>query len=383
MEIVDQHAGVRSPNPQPRHLGVAATLLGGELVDGDLEIADGRITAVGLPGPGRGVAIPGLVDLQVNGYVGVDFAAAGPDDYRRAERALLADGVTAYQPTITSAPQEDLLAALERASRAIAGWVPGGARPIGVHLEGPFLSPTRPGVHPPSAIRDPELQLAELLCQAPVTFMTVAPERPGAPALIRWLRARGVTVACGHSNATYDEAVVGFEAGATAVTHLFNAMRPLRHRDPGIVGAALLHPNVFLGLIADCVHVAPEVLEIVRRLAAKRVYLVTDAVAALGAPDGRYRIGAVDVRRKADRVHDTSGRLGGGLTPLLTCVRGLVEAGGSLAWTVQAASGAPARIIGRPELGSLQKGGWADLVVLDDTLQPLRVFSRGDEAATA
>lgn len=365
--------------PDVRRLGVAAALIGGELVAGDVEIRGGRISAVGLAPSGTGLAIPGLVDLQVNGYAGVDFAAASPAEYRRAERRMLLDGVMAYLPTIITSGEVELTAAVGRARAAIAGWVPGGARPMGIHLEGPFISPERPGVHPRDAIREPDLELAERLVTAPVTFVTLAPERPDALPLIHLLRRRGVTVACGHSDATYEEAVAGFAAGATAVTHLFNAMRPLAHREAGIVGAALLSPGVHIGLVADGVHVAPEVIEIVRRLAGDRTYLVTDAVAAAGAPDGVYRIGDVTIERRGDRVLGLEGQIGGGLTPLLAGVRRLVERRAPLAWAVGAASRVPAALVGEREAGRLAPGAPADLLVVTDDLKPVRVLVGGTD----
>ncbi len=372
-------------NPRPRsgagrvtRLGVSASMINGKLVPGDVEIAGDRIAAVGVPKPGRGLAIPALVDLQVNGYAGVDFAGASPDEYRHAEAALLADGVAAYLPTITSAHEDDLLAALGRAARAIACWHPGGAKPFGVHLEGPFLSAVRRGIHPLEVLRDPDMALAARLFEAgPIILCTLAPELPGALELIRWLRRRGVTVSLGHSDASYAQACAGFEAGASSVTHFFNGMRPLGHRDPGIVAAALLLPRVALGTIADGVHVAPEVLGIVRKVAAQRMYLVTDAVAAARAPDGVYHVGPAEIRSVGGLVHGEQGRVGGGTTPLLADLRSLVEAGAALPWAVRAATSAPANVVGRRGLGRLRPGARADLIVLDDALQLRKVLAGG------
>jgi len=359
-------------------LGVGASLVNGRIVPGDVEIAGARIAAVGVPGPGHGLAIPALVDLQVNGYAGVDFAAASPDDYRRAEAALLADGVAAYQPTIATAQEDELVAALGRAAEAIECWRPGGARPMGVHLEGPFISPVRSGIHPLDAIRQPDMALAARFFEAaPITLWTLAPELPGALELIRWLCGHGVTVSLGHSDASYTEACAGFEAGASSVTHFFNGMRPLGHRDPGIIAATLLQPRVAIGTIADGVHVAAEVLEIVRQVAAPRMYLVTDAVAAARAPDGLYHVGPAEVRSVGGRVFGEQGRIGGGTTPLLAAIRSLVNAGAPLAWAVRAATSFPARVVGRRDLGRLRPGATANLLVVDDNLQLLKVVAGG------
>src|SRR3954471_14290445 len=251
-------------------LGVEAALVDGLLVRGDVEVDDGRIVGVGLGSPGSGVAVPGFVDLQVNGFGGVDFLDADADGYRRAGDALLETGVTAYLPTLITSPEEQLLAALAE--------VPAnGERPrvLGAHLEGPFLSPARLGAHPAAARRDPDVALLDrLLAGGPVRAVTLAPELPGADALIERLLERGVTVSLGHSDASAAQARDAFDRGVRTVTHLFNAMRPLAHRDPGIVGAALAREDVVVQLIADGVHLAPETLQVVWRAAGGRVAVV-------------------------------------------------------------------------------------------------------------
>src|SRR5438552_3434635 len=178
-------------------LGVEAALVDGLLVRGDVEVADGRIVGLGLASPGRGIAVPGFVDLQVNGFGGVDFLEADADGYRRAGDALLETGVTAYLPTFITAPEEQLLSALRRVPE-----LENGPTILGVHLEGPFLSPRRLGTHPDFARRDPDPALLERLLDAgPVRLVTLAPELPGAATLIELLQARGVVVSLGHTDA--------------------------------------------------------------------------------------------------------------------------------------------------------------------------------------
>jgi N-acetylglucosamine-6-phosphate deacetylase len=239
-------------------LGVSAALVDGELLPGDVEIVDGRVAAVGLPGSsGHGIATPGFVDLQVNGYAGVDFSAAGEDEWQSAREALLRDGVTAFQPTFVTAELGEMRTALARMPTADRPAATGsatdtsadpraasddtaGAGMVGAHLEGPFLSPLRPGAHDPSALLAPDLvALEEVLVAGPVSQVTLAPELPGAPDLVDALVARGVTVSCGHTEADAAAAYLAFDRGATAVTHLFNAMRRPEARDPGIAYAAL------------------------------------------------------------------------------------------------------------------------------------------------
>src|SRR5262249_30469155 len=275
----------------PMKLGVQAAFVGGELLPGDVEIAGDRIEVVGLEPAGSGIAVPGFVDVQANGFAGVDFADADTHGYRRAGEALLATGVTAFRPTFITAPEEELAAALAA--------VPGGdigPRVLGAHVEGPFISAARLGAHPAEARRDPDVELMTRLLEAgPVAHVTLAPELPGALELVDLLVSRGVVVACGHSDATAEEAEAAFARGARAVTHPFNAMRPLRPRDPGIAGAALADPDVTVQLIADGAHLADEVVRFVFAAARGRVQLVTDAIAAATLGDGRYRLGRVEV----------------------------------------------------------------------------------------
>ena len=215
-------------------LGVEAALVDGERLRGDVEVVDGRIVAVGVPGRGgTGLAAPGFVDLQVNGFAGVDLLQAERDGYESAGAAMLETGVTAYLPTFITSSEEHVVAALGRVSRARAR----GPRILGVHLEGPFLSSRRLGVHQAEWRRDPDLALLErLLAAGPVTLMTLAPELPGADLLIDRLVAAGVTVSIGHTDATADVAHAAFARGVRTVTHIFNAMPPLGHRDPGVAG---------------------------------------------------------------------------------------------------------------------------------------------------
>jgi N-acetylglucosamine-6-phosphate deacetylase len=357
-------------------LGVEAAMVDGTLVPGDLAIADGHVSEVALSRRnGRGIAVPGFVDLQVNGFGGIDLSAADADGYRQAGEALLATGVTAFQPTFITAPESDLVAALRNVpSEAI------GPRILGVHLEGPFLSPRRLGTHPESARRDPDRALLErLLAAGPVTQMTLAPELDGALELIDLLHERNVVVSCGHSDATAAEAARAFDRGVRTVTHLFNAMRPFSHRDPGLAGAALARDDVVVQVILDGEHLADATVKMIWHAAAGRVAVVTDAVSATGAGDGRYRLGSVDLEVSdgvARRASD--GVLAGGVTTMLDGIRQLRLLGVSLANAVAAATSVPGRVAGRA--GILRPGGDADMVILDDELQIRAVFVGGKEA---
>jgi N-acetylglucosamine-6-phosphate deacetylase len=362
-------------------LDVEAALVRRALVPGDVEIVDGLVAGYGLASPnGSGVAVPGFVDLQVNGFVGVDLMTADSDEYHRVGEALLETGVTAYLPTFISAPEEDLLASLAN--------VPvddGGARILGVHLEGPFLSAKRLGIHPAAARRDPDVALLErLLGAGPVRMMTLAPELPGADELIDRLVSGGVVVSCGHTDATAAEAVRAFDRGARAVTHLFNAMRPFGHRDPGLAGAALARKDVVVQIILDGVHLAEETARVAWQSAPGRVALVTDAVAAAGMGDGSYFLDGFPIEARDGVVsRQEDGVLAGSALTMIEAVRNLHRLGVPLSDAVTAATAVPARVLGAPDLGRLDVGLTADLVVLDDNLEIERVCVGGEDRVVA
>jgi N-acetylglucosamine-6-phosphate deacetylase len=358
-------------------LGVEAALVDGILVQGDVEVLDGLVVGYGLASRnGRGIAAPGFVDLQVNGFGGVDFLDADTAAYARAGEALLETGVTAYLPTLITSPEDQILAAMRE--------VPlGESRPriLGMHLEGPFLSPSRLGTHEASARRDPDLALLDrLLDGGPVRLMTLAPELQGADALIDRLLERGVAVSLGHSDATAPQANAAFDRGARSVTHLFNAMRPFLHRDPGIVGAALARDDVIVSIILDGIHLAPETTMVAWRAAGGRLALVTDAIAATpGLADGPSSLGELDLQVHEGTVRGPDGVLAGSVLTMIEAVRNLHALGVPLAEALGAATAVPARVIGRDDVGRLGVGLPADVVVLGDDLGVERVLVGGDE----
>ena len=337
-------------------LGVAYALVDGVLLPGDVEIEDGRITAVGLAGTGTGIAAPGFVDVHIHGFAGVDFATADAEGYRHATEALLATGVTSYRPSFITASEDELVAALAE--------VPPG---LGAHLEGPFIAPVRLGMHPADARRDPDVALLErLLAAGPVAHVTLAPELPGAGDLIDLLVARGIVVACGHTNATAEQAYEAFDRGARHVTHLFNAMRPFTHRDPGIAGAALTRDDVTVELILDGHHLSDEAVRIALRAAPDRLVLVTDGLAAAGMGDGDWRLGPQPVFVRDGVARLENGVLAGSVLTMPRAIRELVRIGASIEQALQAAS--------RRTLGP---GAAGDVVVLDDGLEPTAVYLGG------
>jgi N-acetylglucosamine-6-phosphate deacetylase len=360
-------------------LGVEAAIVDGVLVEGDVDVQDGRIAGVGLAGRGEGIAVPGFVDLHVNGFAGVDFAAADAAGYRTAGAAMLETGVTAFQPTFISAGEAELVASLAEVPDE-----PIGPRLLGVHLEGPFLSPGHAGVHPVEWLRAPDLAMAErLLAAGPIRYVTLAPELAGALELIDLLHARGIVVSLGHSGATAAEADLAFDRGVGTVTHLFNAMVGFHHREPGIVGAALSRDDVIVQAIVDGHHLARETELLVWRVAAGRLALVTDAMAAAAAGDGRYQLAGVDVEVRGGVARGPAGELAGSVLTMLEAVRNLHALGASLPDAIAAATTVPARAGRLSGVGALKEGALADVVVLDDRLEIRSVFVAGEVPVVA
>lgn len=351
---------------------------------GDLAVVDGRIAAEPAPEAvvldldGLVVA-PGFVDLQCNGGWGIDVSSE-PERLWDLGAELPRTGVTAWLPTVVTGPP----AVVDRALAALAdGPPPGwrGAVPLGLHLEGPFLAPGRRGAHAAEHLRAPALEaVAGWSRVGGVAAVTLAPELPGALPVIEALAERGVLVSIGHTDATAEEARVAVDAGARWVTHLWNAMAPLHHREPGVVGVALTDERLYAGLIADGVHVHPTVVELAHRLLDERLVLVTDAVSALGLPAGTHRLGSQAVAvGAAPGVRLADGTLAGSDLSMEQAVRNLVEMTGCpLADAVAAASAAPARLLGDDERGLLAPGRRADLVVLRPDGQLVATYVAGE-----
>jgi N-acetylglucosamine-6-phosphate deacetylase len=362
-------------------LGVKHSLVAGAITPGDVAIDDGRIVAVGVAPAGRsGLAVPGFVDLQVNGFAGVDFLWADAAGYQRAGEALAATGVTAYQPTLISSPIDsywpalDLLAALRdrKGTR--------GPRILGAHLEGPFLSRRWPGAHDPDHLLDPDLSLAAKLCEAgPVSYVTVAPELPGGLELVSELVSRGVGVSVGHTDADATVAHAAFDRGARMITHIHNAHRRWQPRDPGVAGVALVRRDVTVTAIVDGVHLSPETVFATFLATGGRFAIITDAIEAAGRGPGTYRLANREVHVGDEGARLEDGTLAGSVSTIDRALRDLVGLGASIPDAVHAATGAPALAAGRADLGLLLPGGLADVVVMDDALRVTRTYVGGVE----
>jgi len=314
---------------------------------------------------------PGLIDLHVHGAMGYDLMQDDEAGRAAFERFLVRHGVTSYFPTTLTASLGDSLRALERLGRAVeqaeTREQEPRACPLGIHLEGPFLSHLRRGVHPPERLLTPTLDTFQRFWQASrgkIKIMTIAPELPGALEVIAEAARLGVCVSLGHSDATLEQTKAGIAAGGSHATHTFNAMRPLGHRDPGIVGEVLSNASVTADIIADGVHLHPSIVRVfLRAKGVERTVLVTDATAATGMPDGQYMLGSLEVEvRDGKCLHD--GKLAGSVLTLDQAVRNAMKfAGIELQQSLRLATLNAAQEV-KASRGVLEEGFPADLAVL-------------------
>lgn len=314
---------------------------------------------------------PGFIDLQVNGGFGHDFVREPTSIWESAKR-LPETGVTSFLPTIISSPQE----AIKQAQDVLLMGEPDGfhgARPIGLHLEGPFLNPEKRGAHNLEDIRLPSLEeIQDWSSKSIVRIVTLAPEQLGALPVIRKLRSRGVVVAAGHSMASYKQACEGIEAGIRYGTHVFNAMREIHHREPGIVGALLEDKRVILGVIADGIHLHPSMIKLLWKvLGNARISIVSDAAAPLGLGPGTYNIGETEILVESQRAYLEDGTLAGSVTPLISALRNLITfTGSSIGEAIACITSTPASVLGLAEQkGILSSGHDADLVLLTPEIE--------------
>ncbi|MEZ4512595.1 MAG: N-acetylglucosamine-6-phosphate deacetylase [Chloroflexota bacterium] len=367
MMLFIKHAHVLTPNDV--------------LEDGAVLVENGRLTAVApshtlTPPPNARIIdatgqylIPGLIDLQLNGGFGHDFTQ-DPGTIWEVARQLPRHGVTSFLPTIITAP----LSVSQRGLDMLAQGPPAdfvGAAPLGLHIEGPFLNPAKKGAHNPAYIQPPNLAAASHWSAANgVALVTLAPEMPGALPLVEALAGRGVVVSAGHSMATLAEAQAGFEAGIRYGTHLFNAMPPLHHREPGLAGALLTDERLTVGLIPDGIHVHPALVKMVwEGVSRERLNFVTDAMGALGMPPGRYLLGDHEVHVSETMAQLADGTLAGSIISLDVALRhAIAYTESSLTAVLPTFTSVPARLLGLDhQLGYLRPGYIANMVLLSST----------------
>ncbi|HEX4321083.1 MAG TPA: N-acetylglucosamine-6-phosphate deacetylase [Acidobacteriaceae bacterium] len=352
-----------------------------------LEVEDGQVVAIrSLPDgeipasakrldyPGATIA-PSFLDVHIHGGAGSDVMDATPEALATVANFLASRGTGSFLATTVTAPLDVTLKSLSGLARRIEeashpGWQ--GARPLGIHLEGPFLSHAKRGVHPPAYLLAPEIAIFDKFFEAAeghIRLMTLAPELPGAAELAAHATSKGVRISVGHSNATAAETRKTIAAGATSATHTFNAMRPLDHREPGILGTVLTDDSLYAELICDGIHVHPSLVPLWwRAKGGKRAILVTDAMSAAGMPDGEYTLGgfAVQVANGRATAKDAPDVLAGSVLTLDRALRNFVAfTGAPIENALPLLTKNPAAMTGFSEFaGSLRVGGPADFVAL-------------------
>jgi len=330
---------------------------------------------------GNMIVVPGFIEPHIHGCGGVDVMEGTYEALNTVSRVLAHHGTTSFLPTTVSSSVEVLTSAVQGIGKLI-GETFAGARPLGIHLEGPFINPNKRGTHKSANVRNPDIQLFREWTAASgsaIRLLTLAPELPGAAELTEEAKRSEVRVAMGHSNASFDEAQAAANHGVCYAVHTFNAMRELTHRDPGIVGSVLSDDRVFAEIIADGVHVAPAVIKFFARAKrAERILLVSDAISATGMPDGEYRLGMGTVTVAGGVCRDNENRLAGStLTQDIALKNFLVWTGFSLQDALRALTHNPATALGLRGKGVLEVGADADITVLDASLRVMKTFVGG------
>jgi N-acetylglucosamine-6-phosphate deacetylase len=326
--------------------------------------------------------LPGFVDLQVNGAFGVDVASESPR-LPELSRALLSTGTTSYLPTVISSPEgiyEEVLPAIGAAATDSSS----GAEVLGVHLEGPFIDRKKRGAHAAAHVLRPDTKLlGRLLDLGPVRMITLAPELDGASELVALAVNRGVVVSAGHSDVAFEPAYGALDGGVIGVTHLFNAMSALHHREPGLPGAAFAHPRAVCGLISDGLHVHPEMVGLAfRMLGPDRLCLVTDAIAAAGMVEGEYRLATRTVYVAGGVPKLGSGAIAGSVLTMREAFKNILAfTGCTVPEAARMASTSPARLVGEGRRkGRLAPGYDADVTILAPDLSVETVWLSGEQA---
>lgn len=358
------------------HDGMIAWVGETERLPESVVVEHGSLNLASLPeiaAEGKVVA-PGYIDIHVHGGGGQDTMNATMDAIATIAATHARHGTTVLLPTTMTAPHKEIMAAAKAVKASIdesgkAEWK--GARILGMHMEGPYIHPEMIGAQNPEFVREASIdELDEIYGVLGEGFrlITIAPERPGALEAIDWLRERQITVSMGHTAATYDEAMAGIERGVDQATHTYNAMTGLHHRNPGVVGAVLTDDRVRAQLIADCIHVHPASMAVLAKAkGAQGLCLITDAMEAMGMPDGRYQLGGLPVIMKDGECRLESGSLAGSVLSMDVAVANMVKRVGiDLVSAVRMASLTPAESVGLAETrGSLTVGKYGDVVVLD------------------
>ena len=357
-------------------------------VHGGFDVEDGRFAAVftdereGEVDLCGACVIPGLVDIHTHGAAGADFSDGDAAGLRRMAAHLAKCGVTSFAPTSMTLPYETLSAAFATAAELAGGREAGCARVMGIHMEGPFFSEKKKGAQNGAYLKKPDLALFRKLfegCGGLVRIVDVAPELEGAADFAAKASAL-CTVSVAHTDASYEEACAVFEAGASHLTHLYNAMPPIHHRKPGVIGAGSERENVIAELICDGYHIHPSSIRMAFKLFPGRICLISDSLRCCGMPEGKYELGGQDVFLKGGVARLEDGTIAGSASNVYTCMLNAIEYGVPKETAVTAATITPAREIGADDqIGSIAEGKYADFIICGEDLKPQRIFLGGVE----
>jgi N-acetylglucosamine-6-phosphate deacetylase len=368
-----------------------------EIADAGVLVRDGVIEAVGaresmsLPSGAQEIsaadstAIPGFVDVHIHGAGGHDVMEGTPEAMRAVTRSVATHGTTSMVATTVTASADATLKSVADIAKYICEQHEANdarAEVLGIHFEGPFISPVRRGVHPAESLRLPSAEFLEQLLHAAAgnaSILTIAPELLGAMPCIGAARKAGMVVAMGHTDATYEQARAAIAHGARHAVHVYNAMRPFSHRDSGVIGAVLTSPEVTAELIADGVHVDEAAMRLLLKAkGAGHVILISDGISATGMPDGNYQLGNIQVTVSGGVCRNAEGKLAGSTLTLDSALRNIVALGASLGDAVRMLTLNPATLLGLEfKKGALRAGADADVVLLDEGLHITGVWTRG------
>ena len=356
-------------------------------VHGGFRVENGRFAEVFAGRSAEGIdlhgalVIPGLVDIHTHGAMGADFSDGDAEGLRRMAAHLARCGVTSFAPTSVTLPYEALAAAFQTAVRLHAARPAGGARVMGIHMEGPYFSEKKKGAQNAAYLRLPDFEGFRALCESCgglLRIVDAAPELAGAAAFAA--RAGAIcTVSAAHTDASYEEAAAFFAAGARHLTHLYNAMPPIHHRRPGVIGAASEREDVTAELICDGLHVHPAAVRMAFRLFPGRICLVSDALRCCGMPDGAYELGGQRVFLAGGVARLADGTIAGAASDLYADMKNAVAFGVGREEAILSATIRPARVLGCAEqVGSIEAGKLADFVVCDEALNASAVYIGGE-----
>jgi N-acetylglucosamine-6-phosphate deacetylase len=354
---------------------------------GDIRVEDGFFTEINersgaAPPEGYDVVVPGLVDIHLHGNSGVDFSDGDYDGLVTIARYLALSGTTSFSATSLTLPEAALEKAYRNAARLKRKEPAGCASLRGITMEGPFFSEEKKGAHEARYLRQPDISMLERLQSAAdglIRISCVAPELPGAAEYVRGATKMGIVAAAAHTNAHYDEAAAGFDLGITHLTHLFNAMPPLLHREPGVIGTAAERPGVTAELIGDGIHVHPSAVRAAFKLfGAERICLISDAIPAAGLPEGGIStLGGQQVTLRNGRATLADGTIAGSAATLLECVRRVIGMGIPAEDALRCATVNPARVLGAHDIGLIAVGKRADFLILDADYKQKNVYISG------